>query len=97
MPAKIMLTIVFDYSTDFSKAFNTFRGALVVIRRLMFVCSYLHSSELHAQVFDKLIRALTVFEMVAWIVGSEGVADTPATSHSTVLRMWQLRCTQHLT
>jgi len=65
---KIMSTIAFDYSTAFSKAFSKFRGVLIVIRGFMFVCSYVHSSELHAQVFDKLIRALTVSKMVAWIL-----------------------------
>jgi len=55
MPRKIILTIAFDYSTNFSKAFDKFRRELAVIPRLMFGCSYLHSFELHAQAFDKLL------------------------------------------
>jgi len=45
---KIMLTIAFNYSTDFSKAFDKLRKALIIIHGFMFGCSYLHSSELHA-------------------------------------------------
>ena len=68
MLEKIMLSIVFDYSTNFSMAFDKFRRTLIIIPRVMFGCFYLHSSELHAQVFDKLMRVLTAFEMVAWIL-----------------------------
>jgi len=50
-----MLIIAFDHSTNFSMAFDEFRRALTIIPRCMFGCSYLHSSELHAQVFDKLL------------------------------------------
>jgi len=62
-----MFTISFDHSTDFSEAFDKFRRALTITPTFMFGCSYLHSSELHAQVFDKLLRALTASELVAWI------------------------------
>ena len=51
---KIMLAIAFDYSADFSKAFDKFTIALIVILRFMFKCSYSHSRESLAQVFDKL-------------------------------------------
>ena len=44
LPAKIMSTIVFDYSTNFSKAFDKFRRALTLIARFLFKCSYLYSS-----------------------------------------------------
>jgi len=68
MPEKIILIITFNYSTDSSKAFDKFRRALIDIPRFIFGCSYLHSSELYAQVFDKLLRALTSSELVAWIL-----------------------------
>ena len=55
MPGKIMLIFAFDYSADFSKAFDKFRRALVNFLRFIFECFYLHLSELHAQVFDKLL------------------------------------------
>jgi len=62
-PLKIMLTIAFNRSTDFFKAFDKFRRALTLISRFIFTSSYLHSSELHAQVHDKLLRALTASEL----------------------------------
>ena len=65
MPRKIMLIIAFDYSTDFSKEFDKFRRALIDIPRFIFGCSYLHSPELHARVFDKLLPALTSSKLVA--------------------------------
>ena len=55
VPTKNMLTAAFDYFTDFSKAFDKFKRALIIISEFLFKCSYLHQSELHAQVFDKLL------------------------------------------
>jgi len=55
MPAKILFTTVFNFFTNFSKAFDKFRRALTIIPAFLFKCSYLHPSELHAQVFDKLL------------------------------------------
>jgi len=55
MPAKIMLPFAFDHSNDFSRAFDKFRRALTIMSRFLFKCSYSHSSELYAQVFDKLL------------------------------------------
>jgi len=63
MLEKIMLLSAFDFSTDFSKAFDKFKRALVIIPRCMFWCSYSHLSELHAQIYDKLLRALTASEL----------------------------------
>ena len=68
MPDKIMLTVAFDYYSSFSKVCDKFRRALIVILGFMFVCSYLHPSELHAQVFNMLLQALMTFELVAWIM-----------------------------
>ena len=63
-----MLFVAFNYSTDFFKTFDKFRRALTIITRLMFIRRYLHPSELYTQVFDKLLVALTIFELVAWIL-----------------------------
>jgi len=62
MPLKTMFVTAFPSFTDFSKAFDKFVGALVIISAFLIKCSYLHSSEFHAQVFDKLLRALTASE-----------------------------------
>jgi len=57
MPVKILFTIAFNHSKDFSKAWHTFKRALI-ISQFMFKCFYLHPSELRAQVFVKLLRDL---------------------------------------
>ena len=62
MPLKTMFVTAFTCFTDFSKAFDKFMEALVIIPTFLFKCSYLHSSEFHAQVFDRLLRALTASE-----------------------------------
>ena len=62
MPAKITLTTAFDFFTDFSKAFDKFRRTLTIISAFLFKCSYLNPSELHAQMFDKFLRALMASE-----------------------------------
>ena len=86
VPLKTTFVTAFTSFTDFSKAFDKFVRALVIISAFLFKCLYLHTSEFHAQVFDKLLRALTASELVAWTIRREGVADAPSTSRSTVLR-----------
>ena len=83
---KIILTTAFNFFTDFSKAFDKFRRALTIISAFLFKCSYLHPSELHAQLFDKLLRALMASEWVPWVMRGGGVTNAPSTSHSTILR-----------
>jgi len=65
MPTKILFTIVFNHSTDFSKASDKFKRALTIISPFIFKCFYLHPYELHAQVFNKILRFLTASEWVA--------------------------------
>jgi len=62
MPLKTMFATAFTSFIDFSKAFDKFMRTLVIISIFLFKCSYLNSSEFHAQVFDKLLRALTASE-----------------------------------
>jgi len=68
MLGKIILTSAFAYSSDFSNTFDMFRRAVIVTHLFIFVCSYLHSSELHAHAFDKLMRALTASDLVARVL-----------------------------
>jgi len=49
MHAKILFTIAFNHSTDFSKACDKFKRALTIILRFMLKCSYSYSSELHVR------------------------------------------------
>lgn len=60
-----MWSIMFPHSNDFSKAFDKFRRALTIVAIFITLFSYLHFSELPAQVFDKLLRALMASEAVA--------------------------------
>jgi len=48
MPAKILFTIAFNHSMNFSKACDKFRRALTIISQFIFKCFYLYPSELHA-------------------------------------------------
>ena len=64
-PLKIMFVTASNSFTDFSKAFAKFVRALVLMYAFLFKCFYLHTSEFHAQVFDKLLRALTASELAA--------------------------------
>jgi len=65
MPLKIIFITTFPSFTDFSKAFDKFKRALTIISAFLFRCSYSPTSEFHAQVFDKLLRALTTSELAA--------------------------------
>ena len=56
MPEKFMLTIAIDYSIDFPRDLITL--GVTIMHVFIFVCSYLHLSELYAQV-SKVLRALT--------------------------------------
>ena len=62
LPRKIMWTTVFDHSFDFSEACIKFMRALTIVDVNLLVFSYLHSSEMHALVYGKLLRALIVSE-----------------------------------
>jgi len=44
LPAKIMYSIAFDHSYDFSKAFDKLKRALTIISSFMFKCYYIHPS-----------------------------------------------------
>jgi len=68
MRVKIMLATECNLFTDFSKAFNKFKRALAIVSAFLFKCSYLHPSEMHAQVFDKLLQPLMASEWAPWVV-----------------------------
>ena len=60
---KIIWTTFFDYSFDFSKEYDKFMRSLTIIIVILLVFSYLHSVEMHALVYDKLLRALVTSEL----------------------------------
>ena len=63
-----MLIVAFDYSADFSKAFNEFKRALTLFAPSLLVFSYSHHSEMHAAMHNKLLRALTASELAARVL-----------------------------
>ena len=71
MLRKIDRTTFFDYSFDFSKAFDKCERAFTFFAMILIVFSYSHHSEMHAQVHDKLLRALTAFEVVTGVLSSD--------------------------
>ena len=68
MPGEIALIIAFDYSADFSKAFDEFKRALTLLTPSLPVLSYLHHSEIHGAMHDKLLRALTASELMSRVL-----------------------------
>ena len=68
MPRKIEWTTFFDNDFDFSMAFDEFKRALTLFAPSLLVFSYLHHLEMHAQAYDKLLKALTASELTTRIL-----------------------------
>jgi len=64
MPRKIEWTTFFDYSLDFSMAFDKCKRTLTFFATILLVLSYSHHFEMHAKAHDKLLRALTASELM---------------------------------
>ena len=62
MLRSIVLLSLPHYSANHIKAFNKLKKALFIIIVFIFIFSYLDLFEMHVQVYDKLLRALTPFE-----------------------------------
>jgi len=60
LPSKIMWNTIFDFSFDFSMAFDLLKRALIYFVFILCMLSYLQACEPHAVAFDKLLRALTM-------------------------------------
>jgi len=59
LPEKILWTNFFEYSFDFSNAYDKLKRALTFIDLIISVFSYIHFFEMHAIAHDKLLRAST--------------------------------------
>jgi len=44
---------------------------------ILCMLSYFKACEPHAVAFDKLLHALTVFDLSSWVLTRDGVADAP--------------------
>jgi len=53
----------FDHSFEFSMAFDKLKRPLILFAPSLLVFSYSYHSEMHAVILDKLLRALTAFEL----------------------------------
>ena len=62
-PRKIMWSIFFNPSCDFSKTFDKVKRILIVFGVIFFFASYLVFSKLWSQEFDKLLRVLTTSDL----------------------------------
>jgi len=69
MPRKILWRPLLANPFDFSMAFSKFKRALTFLASSFAVLFYLHHSEMHASMHDKLLRALTASEwnVLSWM------------------------------
>jgi len=73
---KIMWNTSFDHDFDFSMAFDEFNRPLTLFAPSLIVFSYSHQFEIHVMMYDKLLRALTAFELKT-LGRQRGVVDAP--------------------
>jgi len=62
-----MWNTFFDFFIDFCMAFGLLKRALTFFAMLNFMLSYSQACKPHAVMFDMLLRALTVFDLVGCI------------------------------
>jgi len=68
LPNKITWTTFFNHSYDFFMAVDKVKRILIVFGVILVISSYLLFSDLWSQEFDKLIRALTVFDLISRVL-----------------------------
>ena len=67
-PRKIIRTTFVNHRFDFSKAYSKFIKELTIIDVISLVLSYVHFSQMHASVYDKLLRVLKTFDSCGLIL-----------------------------
>jgi len=67
-PGKIMWNTFFDFSLDFSMAFGLLKRALTFFVIFIFMLSYSQACEPYAMVFDKLLRAMIVSDLMSRVL-----------------------------
>jgi len=65
LPKKVMWTMLFNPSHDFSKAIDMVKRTLNVFGGVFIIASYLLFSKLWSQEFDKLLFALTTSDLIS--------------------------------
>ena len=66
-----MWNTFFDHAFNFSMAFEKFKWALTLFATFLLVFSYLHHFEMHVKAHDKLLGALTTFELTTPVVSNK--------------------------
>jgi len=68
MHLEIIWNTYFDFSFDFSVVSNLLKRALPFFVMFIFMLSYSQACEPNATVFDKLLRALTTFDLMSQVL-----------------------------
>ena len=68
LPKRIMWTTLFTPSYDFSMVFAKVKRILVLFSVILVIASYLLFSKLWSQEFDKLLRALTMSNLMSEVL-----------------------------
>ena len=63
MPRKIKRNAFFDHAFDFFMALSKFKKTLTLFNLSLLMVTYSHLAQLHVLRFDKLLLALTAFEL----------------------------------
>ena len=71
VPRKILWSPFFTHTSDFSLAFDVSTRTLLLFASLLYLFSYLHHSEMHAQAHDKLLRALMASELATHVLNAD--------------------------
>jgi len=66
-----MWSTFFGHAFDFSMRFDKCKRTLTFFAMILLVLSYSHHFEMHAKAHDKLLRALTAFELTTFILRDE--------------------------
>ena len=72
-----MWNTIFDFSFDFSMAFSLVNRALIYFILILCMFSHCQACEPHAEEFDKLLRALSMYDLNGQVLTRDGVADAP--------------------
>jgi len=67
-PRKIMWDTFFDFSFDFAMAFGLLKRALTFFVTFIFILSYSKACEPHAAVFDTVLQALTMYDLISQVL-----------------------------
>jgi len=68
LPRRVMWTIFFTFSYNFSEALDKIKRILIVFGVIFVIASHPVFSELWSQEFDKLLRGLMAFDLISQVL-----------------------------